>query len=275
MTCRIAAPLSRSSGLGMVCVVMLSSGDPQARAAGRAIRSGDLEALRLTMSAHPELATALIRFPDGAARTVLHLATDWPGHFPRNVETVELLIAAGADVNARIQGPHTETPLHWAASSDDVDVLDALLDGGADIEADGAVIGGGTALTDATAFGQWRAAQRLIDRGARSTLFESAVMGLLDRVTTGLSGDPAPSDQDISWAFWGSCHGGQRQVAEHLLAQGAELELDRPVGWSHPTRRRPSQRARAPRQLADLARRSGVRELTQLPPSCPATRLHS
>jgi ketosteroid isomerase-like protein len=32
-------------------------------------------------------------------------------------------------------------PLHWAASSDDVEALDALLDAGADIEADGAVIG--------------------------------------------------------------------------------------------------------------------------------------
>ena len=37
-----------------------------------------------------------------------------------------------------------ETPLHWAASCDDVAVLDALLDAGADIHAPGAVIGGGS-----------------------------------------------------------------------------------------------------------------------------------
>jgi len=35
----------------------------------------------------------------------------------------------------------TETRLHWTASSDDVAVLDALLDAGADIESPGSVIG--------------------------------------------------------------------------------------------------------------------------------------
>jgi ankyrin repeat protein len=48
---------------------------------------------------------------------------------------VEVLIGAGADVDARFTGPHRETPLHWAASSDDVEVLAGLLDAGADIEA--------------------------------------------------------------------------------------------------------------------------------------------
>lgn len=87
------------------------------------------------------------------SRTLLHNVTDWPGHFRNGAATVALLIAAGADVNARFAGPHTETPLRWAASSDDVEVLDALLDAGADIEAPGAVIGGGSPLRDATAFG--------------------------------------------------------------------------------------------------------------------------
>ena len=40
----------------------------------------------------------------------------------------------------------SETPLEWAASSDDVDALDALIEDGANIEADGASIAGGTAL---------------------------------------------------------------------------------------------------------------------------------
>jgi 3-Oxoacyl-[acyl-carrier-protein (ACP)] synthase III C terminal/Ankyrin repeat len=94
------------------------------------------------------------------------VVTDWPGHYPNRAATVAALVAAGAEVNARFTGPHAETPLHWAASSDDVPVLDALLDAGADIDAPGAVIGGGAPLSDATAFGQWNAARRLVERGA-------------------------------------------------------------------------------------------------------------
>ena len=71
-------------------------------------------------------------------RSLPHVAADWPGHFPNGPVTAAVLTAAGADVDARVAGPHTETPLHWAASSDDVDVLDVLIDVGASIEAPGA-----------------------------------------------------------------------------------------------------------------------------------------
>ena len=202
----------------------LTSDEPLAIRVATVLRSGDLDELSRLLDEHPEVASATIVFGDGTARSMLHMATDWPGHFPNNAQSVRMLIAAGADVGGRFRGSHTETALHWAASSDDVDVVDALLDAGADIEADGGVIGGGTALTDATAFGQWRAARRLIERGARSTLFESAVMGLLDRVKADLAVDPPPSPSEISWAFWGACHGGQPVVAEHLLDRGADID---------------------------------------------------
>ena len=104
-----------------------------------AIRSGDLQGLKNLLREVPGIAAVR---PDGK-RTLLHIATDWPGHFPNGVATVVTLIEHGADVNARFIGSHQETPLHWAASCDDVAVLDALLDHGADIEARGGVIGGG------------------------------------------------------------------------------------------------------------------------------------
>ena len=96
----------------------------------RAIHGGDLDALRWLLDDNPGLVTARI---DG--RTLLHVAADWPGHFPNGAATVNALIAAGADPNASAaENSIDETPLHWAASSDDVAVLDALIDGGADME---------------------------------------------------------------------------------------------------------------------------------------------
>jgi ankyrin repeat protein len=186
-------------------------------AAVDAIRSGDVALLERLCIEDPALATSRI-----GPRTLLHVATDWPGHFPGVAATVRALVAAGADVNARFDGPaHAETPLHWAASSDDVEALDALLDAGADLEADGGVIGGGTPLADATAFGQWRAARRLVERGARTTPFDAAALGLVDRL------DEVPPDE-VNAAFWAACHGGQRAAAELVLERGAELEW---VGW--------------------------------------------
>jgi hypothetical protein len=117
----------------------LPAHDPQAADLVTAIHNGDVERLKALLRENSNLATARIVDAQGAARTLLHIATDWPGHFPSGPETVAALIAAGADVDAPMIGPHAETPLRWAASSDDVAALDALLDGGANIEAPGAV----------------------------------------------------------------------------------------------------------------------------------------
>jgi uncharacterized protein len=100
---------------------------------------------------------------------LLHVATDWPGHLTNVAATINELVTAGADVNARFTGSHTETPLHWAASSNDVAAFDALLDHGAYINAPGTVIAGGSPLEDARAFAQWLTARRLVARGATTT----------------------------------------------------------------------------------------------------------
>lgn len=199
--------------------------DPLAVAVVAAIQQGDLSRLKRLLGENPELATARLGDddPSGASRSLLHVATDWPGHFPNGAATVAALVEAGADVNARFRGPHAETPLHWAASSDDVEVLDALLDAGADIEAPGAVIGGGTPLADARAFGQWRAAHRLVERGAQTTLDDVATLGLMDRLVAYFEGENTPSPEEINRAFWCACHGGQQRAAEYLLDKGADV----------------------------------------------------
>ena len=181
------------------------------------IRTGTAEQLGALLRERPQLAAAR---PDGA-RTLLHAVTDWPGHFPESGAKVAVLVAAGADPNARFAGDaHSETPLHWAASCDDVEALDALLDAGADLEADGAVVGGGTPLADAVAFGQWAAAARLLERGARVNLWQAAALGLEDRVREDLARNP--NAEELDHALWCAAHGGRRATAELLLEAGAD-----------------------------------------------------
>ena len=227
----------------------ISTEDPVAQAAVAAIHEGDVPALERLLAEHPWLATARLvdDDPGGMSRTLLHVATDWPGHFPDVAATIAVLVAAGADVNARFRGPHDETPLHWAASSDDVEALDALLDAGADIEAPGAVLGGGAPLADARGFKQWKAAFRLVERGAETTLVDAATLGLQDRVERHFA-ESSPSREDITRAFWGACHGGRRECAEYLLDCGAELNWIPP--WENLT-------------PLDAAEREGASELAR------------
>jgi uncharacterized protein len=195
---------------------------PMARRVTDVIRTGDAAALQQLLDEHPALVHTRIDDPRcRQSRTLLHLVTDWPGHVPEAAVKIRVLVAAGADVNARFTGPHSETPLHWAASSDDIEALDALLDAGADIEADGAVIGGGTPIADAVAFGQWKAARRLLERGAAINLWQAAALGLVDRVRDQLT-RATPTQEDLDNALWCAAHGGQRSTAELLLEHGGD-----------------------------------------------------
>ena len=98
-------------------VLVLDTEDPLAVATTGAIHTGDVAALKVLLAEHPGLATARLgdydgRDRGGMSRTLLHVVADWPGHHPNGAATVAALVAAGADVNARFTGPHTETPSH-------------------------------------------------------------------------------------------------------------------------------------------------------------------
>lgn len=203
----------------------LSADDPAALALVAAIQTGDLESLRRFLAGRPELAGVRIKESKGGVRTLLHVVTDWPGYFPNGPAVVSALIRAGCDPNLPIEGSwHKETPLHWAASSDDVEVARALIDGGASLEASGASIAGGTPLDDAVAYGCWRVARLLVERGARVyKLWHAAALGRLAQVEEFCAADPLPSAQDVTDAFWQACHGGHRRTAEYLLSRGATL----------------------------------------------------
>lgn len=234
--------------------------DPLAVAAVEAIHSGDVETLERLLAENPDLATARLGDPD-MSRTLLHVATDWPGHYRNRVAVIAALVEAGADVNARFVGPHSETPLHWAASSNDVAALDALLDAGADIEALGGVIGGGTPLADARAFRQWEAAHRLVERGAQTTLQDAATLGLIDRLEKAFANAPMPTPNEIERAFWGACHGGQLRAAEYLLDRGADVNWIPP--WEDMTPLDAARRSEA-HELVAWLRRHGARSSAEL-----------
>jgi len=214
----------------------LSADDPLAVTITSAIHEGRVDELRALLANRPDLASARVVDAKGVGRTLLHIASDWPGHFPNAAAAVTMLIDAGADADAVVTPAGAdgtaETPLHWAASSDDVAVLGALLDGGADIEAPGAVFTGGTAMSDAVVFAQWNAARRLLARGARTTLWQSAALGVADRVRAHFADGIVPSKRDVTNAFWHACRGGQLEVAEYLLQQGADLNW---IGYDHRT----------------------------------------
>ncbi len=189
--------------------------DPVAAALVPAIRGGDLDSLRRIVAEHPAVVTSRVH----GARTPLHVAADWPGYFPNGPAVVTLLIAAGADPNTPAPD---ETPLHWAASTDDVEVAAALIDGGADIEAPGASIAGGPPLDNAVGYGCWHVARLLVARGAQvDRLWHAAALGLQARVAELL---PRTSPEQLDEAFWQACSGGQRRTAEYLLARGADVD---------------------------------------------------
>jgi uncharacterized protein len=203
----------------------LQHGDPVAVDLTRAIHSGDLDALRLLLVERPELATVHMigrKGLEGGWRTPLHAAADWPGYFPAAPAAVALLLEHGADPNDDTGGDCPETPLHWAASSDDVDVAVVLIDGGADLETPGGSIG--TPLDNAIGYGCWHVARLLVDRGAQvDALWHAAALGMLFRLEELLAATPSPTEEDVNNAFWQACHGGQRRAAERLLAAGADI----------------------------------------------------
>ena len=196
--------------------------DPRAVELVLAVRGGDIDTIRRLLAEDPQLARAGLVDRKGGFKTLLHLVADWPGYFPNGPQIVHLLIQAGADPSFRHPTRCDETPLHWAASSDDVDVAAALIDGGADIEVPGGSIG--TPLANAVGYGCWHVARLLVGRGARiGSLWEAAGLGDRGRVDEFLAADPPPTSSDIDGAFWQACNGGRRRMAEHLLAQGANI----------------------------------------------------
>src|SRR5262249_24210364 len=213
----------------------LRSDEPLTVELTAALKQGEVVQLSRLLAADPGLARCVVENPKGGGRTPLHLFADWPGHNPNAAAIVQALAAAGADLDAPAVGMwHRETPLHWAASNDDVVLIDALLDAGASIERQGSSIDGGPPLSSAVGYGQWAAARRLVERGARTLLWQEAALGLISAITRRVEADPPPQRETLFGPFWNACHGGQLAAAQYLLARGADLDWPAPGAGQRP-----------------------------------------
>src|SRR5262249_57960965 len=132
----------------------LRSDEPLAVELTAALKQGEVDRLSRLLAADPWLALTLVQDPKSGGRSALHLFADWPGHHPNAAVIVPMLASAGAVLDAPAVGMwHRETPLHWAASNDDVELIDALLDAGADIEHAGSSIDAGSPVSSAVRYG--------------------------------------------------------------------------------------------------------------------------
>ena len=210
-----------------------------------AIVAGDVDRIDELLASEPALARA--ELPDNG-RSMLHVATDWPGNRPNVDTTIRLLIDAGADPNVVFPHPENpqvaETPVHWAASSGDVTALAALLDAGADVDPVGGVFDGCTAYEEAIIFEKYDAARLLHERGATDYLPGAAALGRAGDIDGFFDHDgtlrldvgrlpnwerPPPAQMLLDRAFQFACRAGHLEIARTLLERGARASSRTPV----------------------------------------------
>ncbi len=237
-----------------------------------AIHHGDVESLLRLVRRFPELASEPVSscFGNDSALGYLGVArfhglTD----HDRAGEIAQVLLAAGGAANGPADA--AEPPLVTAASYGEVDMAEALVAAGADLEATGRAVPGGTALTHAVEFGNKEVVDVLAAAGAVvHDIVEAAGVGSLDayalsEVAIGLraraaraaavcerldvldqliasgvpvDGDPDTGDRDGSRtllheaAYWG-----KGRSVERLLSLGADPDRQdadhhaTPLGW--------------------------------------------
>ena len=204
-------------------------------AAVDAIVDGNVDRLSRLLREHPELVRATSTRGHGA--TLLHYvsANGVEGYRqktpPNIVEITRLLLAAGADVNAKAEcygGGDTvlglsATSLHPANAGVMIPLLETLVEAGADVNSRD---GGWGLVRSAIANGQPEAAHWLAEHGATLELHEAAGTGRLDVVRSFVADDGTlqngATPAQLRTAFEWAVGYGHRDVVDFLLARGMD-----------------------------------------------------
>jgi hypothetical protein len=162
--------------------------DPRFHPAMAAIKSGDLEGLRLLLGQDPALATArsLTSHP-----TLLQCLALDAVNVPNQIEMARLLIDEGADING---------PMAAAASINNVRMAALLLDCGAAING----IGSWSPLEEALYWGNQETIDLLLERGASvHNLRLASGLGRIDLIESFFRSDGSlkPEAGKIDWPF--------------------------------------------------------------------------
>jgi len=217
-------------------------------AANEAIRSGDVRKLARLLAENPELVhIRVIR-----DRTLFNQLADWPGRWPRRLESAALLIAAGADINARAgHDEHAETALQEAVSCYDFSLTELIVEAGG--SPDG-VDDDRRPMAEALFYKSPIAAKVLADHGATIDLEFAAGLGRMDLMPTFFDADgkllpsagthhppltpapvpPAPGagNELLEQALVYAAINGQQETAGFLIDHGADVNAE-PSGFTH------------------------------------------
>jgi len=198
---------------------------------------GDVDELRTLLATDPDLVSSTKPPAPYVGWTALHEAVKHT-----HLEAVTLLLEYGADPNAREAGDNT-TPLHWAAAAGRRDIIEALLNAGADVHGRGDVheldvIGWGTLYhgpdEDANRLSESRLAaiSLLLARGATHHIFSAICTGDLELIQRLVELHPEALERRMSRFEHGhtplhfAISRKRHDILDLLIELGADLEAE-------------------------------------------------
>ncbi|HVU57881.1 MAG TPA: ankyrin repeat domain-containing protein [Puia sp.] len=212
--------------------------NPRFEEAVDALIAGDAPALQAMLRDDPELIR--VRSTRSHHATLLHYigtngVEDERQKYPPNaLEMLDLLLAAGADVNAEADlyggGATTlglvATSIHPSKAGIMIPLLERLLEAGASIEHPGSGGNGQLAVNACLHNGRPEAADFLVRKGAVLDLEAAAGTGRLEVVKTFFNEDGSLKDgsmqTQLEYGFAWACEFGHTDVADWLLDRGAD-----------------------------------------------------